>query len=129
MREIKFRAKRLSDNEFVYGFFSGSFSDEMYDFSCIWSWNEEEQDQNWDEVDKETLGQFTGLKDKNGVEIYEGDILQIESEKVMVVGWSKKFASFVLDRDGWAFSHWFGESCSPSQCEIVGNIHDNPGML
>jgi uncharacterized phage protein (TIGR01671 family) len=81
------------------------------------------------EVISETVGQFTGLTDKNGKKIFEGDILKIESDKLMVVGWSKKFASFILDHDGWFFSHWFGESCDPESCEIIGNIHDNPELL
>lgn len=74
------------------------------------------------------LEQFTGLKDKNRNEIYEGDILKIETDKPMVVGWSKRFASFILNREGWAFSHWFGESCNPENCEIIGNIHENPEL-
>lgn len=75
------------------------------------------------------LMQFTGLIDKNGKEIYEGDILIIETGKPMVVGWSDKFVSFVLNREGWAFSHWFGESCNPEDCEVIGNIYDNPELL
>ena len=73
--------------------------------------------------------QFTGLKDKNGKEIYEGDLIRINDEKIMQISWSDKFASFIIDRDGWAYSHWFGESCSPGDCDVVGNIHENPELL
>jgi uncharacterized phage protein (TIGR01671 family) len=75
------------------------------------------------------LMQYTGLKDKNGKEIYEGDILTTETEKPMVVSWNNKFSSFCLDRDGWAFSHWFGEACDPERCEVIGNKFENPELL
>ena len=75
------------------------------------------------------LMQYTGLKDKNDKEIYEGDILKTATDKPMVVGWSEKFASFVLNRNGWAFSHWFGESCNPEDCEIIGNKYQNAELL
>lgn len=73
--------------------------------------------------------QFTGLTDKSGVNIFEGDICRDSEGKYMVVSWSKKFASWVLNRKGWAFSHWFGESCNPEDVEVVGNIYDNPELL
>jgi hypothetical protein len=73
--------------------------------------------------------QFTGLKDKNGKEIYEGDILKTETDKPMVVTWSKKFASFCISREGWAFQHWFGEACDPENCEVIGNIYENPELI
>lgn len=72
--------------------------------------------------------QFTGLLDKTGKEIYEGDIIKAGEDK-MLLRWSEVYASFVLRKEGWAFSHFFGEACSPEDCEIIGNIHENPELL
>ena len=71
----------------------------------------------------------TKIADKNGVEIYEGDILSTETLKHMQVGWNNRFSSFSLTHKDWAFSHWFGESCEPEQCLVVGNIFENPELL
>jgi hypothetical protein len=73
--------------------------------------------------------QFTGLIDKNGKEIYTGDILKTGSDKNMEVGWSKRFASFCLNRKGWLFVHYFGEAVEAEDCEIVGNIYENPELI
>lgn len=73
--------------------------------------------------------QYTGLKDKNGKEIYEGDIIITETGKTMVIDWDKKYASFVIEYDGWAFKHYFGEAFEAVYCEVVGNIYENPELL
>lgn len=75
------------------------------------------------------LMQYIGLKDKTGKDIYDGDILITETEKPMIVKWNEKFASWCLYRDGWMFAHWFGVSCQPEQCVIIGNRYENPELL
>ena len=72
------------------------------------------------------LMQYTGLADKNGKEIYEGDILNSKEGSPLLVSWNKRFASFCLDKKGWLHSHWFGESTDPEDCEVIGNIYETP---
>lgn len=72
--------------------------------------------------------QFTGLKDRNGREIYEGDVV-LAGENKCLVKWNQAFASFCLVKSGWMHSHYFGESVAPEECEIIGNIHENPELL
>jgi len=71
---------------------------------------------------------FTGKQDKNGKDIYAGDILR-DSTGICLVSWNDNFASFCLQRNGWAFDHFFGEAVESEDTEIIGNVHQNPGLL
>lgn len=129
-REIKFRGLSIS-NIWCIGhyYIDPVFEDEKVEWQPMILKYDEFGNEDACIIKKDTLGQFTGLIDKDGSEIYEGDILEYEKDKLMIVGWSEKFASFVLDRKGWAFCHWFGESCNPENCRIVGNIYQDEKLL
>lgn len=79
------------------------------------------------EVDKNTVGQFTGLTDKNGEKIFEGDIVDIltENEEIGVVKWDD--GGFIVSADGFCVD--FQHNINGTDVEIIGNIHDNPELL
>ena len=119
MREIKFRGKHL--DKWLYGSLHMNESGQpaiatpsSFHFRC---------------VDPDTVGQYTGLKDADGREIYEGDVVRYENCICLVVYNSTRFASFALRKDGWAFDHYFGEAFEASECQVIGNVHDNPSLL
>lgn len=114
MRQIKFRALCAITGVWRYGFYYTSKGNHIIR----------------DEQDKEsivlpaTVGQFTGLTDKNGKDIFEGDFLRGSSDDKCLVIWRQDLASFALTKDGWAYDHYFGEAIDPGFCEIIGTIHD-----
>lgn len=121
MRTIKFRGKKMADNWWIYG------SLEQYPKIQVTYIHQYYPDVPYhikEEVIPDTVGQFTGLADKNGKEIYEGDILRypLSGKTYQVVFKDGIFLGEGINGDG-AASHFF-----PS-CEIVGNVYDNHELL
>lgn len=162
-REIKFRAKRLDNYEWVYGnYIIDNWGDENN--NIIYGILEDRKApsfiENWIpvKVNNNTLGQFTGLKDKNDKEIYEGDIVlsqdlfkNSKSKPEKIIGYviyhieegfnfynkdTEKFdlhkqygAGFTIKfgKEQYKYRHWdWGEFYD---CEVIGNIYDNPEIL
>lgn len=80
-------------------------------------------------VDPDTVGQFTGLLDKNGVKIFEGDIVSYNGTVHEVVFESRfynaRFGIVMGEDETWSF----GMSVPPDMMEVIGNIYDNPSLL
>lgn len=85
----------------------------------------------WCPVDPKTIGQFTGLKDKNGKEIFEKDIVDFKGRKA-IVKWHGSYASFIyefVDELQNRKTEWQPLYLSYYHFEIIGNIYENPELL
>lgn len=126
MREIKFRGKRLDNGEWVVGSYIEA---ENRDRSIAHQIIPYKAGLVVREVDPATVGQYTGLKDKNGREIYEGDI--IGGSYGSINGWEWPFKSEIKWNDeecGFNTPIW-GDMDSTHYYNVLGNIHDNPDLL
>ena len=146
MREILFKGKRADNGEWA----EGAFSKYNWDF-----WGEREEkpqiiifsdnediDGLWCDVLPETVGQYTGLTDKNGRKIFEGDIVHAVHKSdyagtkpidygIGIVKYYASYygnASYMIDIIGETGSRAFSAGIEEG-VEIIGNIHDNPELL
>lgn len=128
MREIKFRGIDNANDEWIYG--SLVKVDEDYHILE----EGETQAHAYNRVDKDSIGQYTGLKDKDGKEIYEGDILRYKrndiSEENFKLYWNEEESAFYLQNilypndDDIAVKYYKIENF-----EIIGNIFENKELL
>lgn len=126
MRELKFRAWDKENKEM---FFAGDlrfYGKEVLATDCWWGENCVSPG-----VKRSTiLMQYTGLKDKNGVEIYESDIVKywlptLKKEHIGVVSWNKDFAGFWLEGKKWSEIDWM----KLGKIEVIGDIYQHPELL
>jgi uncharacterized phage protein (TIGR01671 family) len=123
MRDIEYRGK--SGDKWCFGFFekdaNGVAMITPHAFATVRNL-----------VDPETVGQYTGLKDKNGVKVFEGDIVHYKDIDTTVyigtVSFHTRYAEFCCL--GQRFGHVFPfDYESMERYEVKGNVHDNPEML
>ena len=127
MREIKFRGKNIETGEWLYG----NLQVPKKEGVGYYMWDKEKFQR---EVDPETIGEFTSLKDRNGNDIYEGDIISFDygvgepvSEDLIEVRFVRGVFAFLWNGD-------LDDECpvsSPTRewANVIGNIHDNPELL
>lgn len=123
-REIIFRGKRIDNGEWTEGY-----------LFKIWNrtyllWGMTGDVPNMVEVKPQTVGQFTGLTDKNGKKIFEGDIVKFShpafnKSRIGVISYEMNEAGFVLRYKGdYCWIAYIDEFY-----EVIGNVYDNPELL
>ncbi|MDE7365712.1 MAG: YopX family protein [Ruminococcus sp.] len=144
MREILFKAKRKDNGEWIEGLTLFKLDEHLYMFQTAWGKITYDLQHNITailggkkpflvEVMPETVGRYTGLTDKNGVKIFEGDIVEYFAEYSSIysrtekatVHWSDSIGAFrVRNRLGTDYI-----LSTFNEVKVTGNIHDNPELL
>lgn len=121
MRTIKFRAQDIASNKWLYGDLRHHKDD-----VCIF----EQGGTKGEQVKRDTVGQFTGLRDINGKDIYEGDILDVnyaDEESYLEVRFVRGVFAFLWDGD--LDDEFPCNAPTHEWAKVIGNIYDDPKLL
>ena len=121
MREILFRGKRIDKNVWVFGNLLQLVDTvKIKDINIMWGYI----------VDKNTVGQYTGLKDMNGNKVFEGDIVRYNGTLHKVVFCNINGCAFFGITMPERGEIWNFDGITPSEkMEVIGNIYDNPELI
>ena len=129
MREILFRGQRDDTKEWVYGAFVPDAlegSNDLVSWGFIRNYNRDTRKMQMLEVDRETVGQFTGLTDKNKSKGFEGDIVTSGKSIGVIVFHDGRFIiDWIVNKDFWSDTIYVHLPVS----KIIGNRWDNPELL
>ena len=136
MREILFRGKQTDNGEWIEGAYSPfhlNFGEREEKPHIIIISDDEDIDGLWCEVIPETVGQYTGLTDKNGKRIFEGDIVhcvsKLDSADMVIIFECGQFRMILAEKyhEYQTNVGYYDINCFAK--EVIGNIHDNPELL
>lgn len=147
MRDIEFRGKRTDNGEWVYGYYA-HLHKTTYCFKEDCDAHPEnelhrmifEREQDWGlpnyhlqvDVDPKTVGQYIGLKDKNGTKIFEGDIVDVLYDVNYIGVATERIGVFEVVHNGCFMGQKGGvryHFIPSDECTVIGNIYDNPELL